>query len=115
MDGGYDVDGERPGRVVRPYVLTRGRTDSSDLMVETMVVTRTTTPEALADESRRLVDECREPMAIAELAARLDIPFGIVKVLVADLVSGGHMEAFDTAAPDDAAIVRRILDAIRPT
>lgn len=113
--GVYDFEADSPGRVVRPYMVTRGRTDSSDLLVETMVVSRTATSEAFADESRRLVDECRQPIAIAELAARVDLPFGIVKVLVADLVRSGHMEAFETADPDDAAIVRRIRDAIRPT
>lgn len=115
MTGGDDSETGAPGPVVRPYVVTGGRTDSGELPFETMVVARSDIPEVLADERRRLVDACRRPMAIAELAARVELPLGIVKVLVDELVRGGHMEAFDTADPDDAAIVRRILDAIRPT
>lgn len=106
---------DRPGRVVRPYVATRGRTEADDLRLETMVVARPARSAAFADESRRIVEACDRPMAVAELAARVDLPLGIVRVLVADLLAGGSMEAYDTAAPDDATIVRRILDAIRPT
>lgn len=115
MTSPFDLGEESPGRVVRPYVLTGGRTTAGDLLVETLVVALEPMVDTPTDERRRIVEVCREPTAVAEIAARIDLPLGIVRVLVADLVDSGHMKAYDTAAPDDAMIVRRILDAIRPT
>jgi hypothetical protein len=111
-----DLDDENPAhsRLVRPYMVTRGRTAPRGLLVETMVQARPSGGDELIDESRRVFDLCTRPTAIAEVAARLGLPIGIAQVLVSDLVAEGRLEAFDTASPDDATIVRRILHAIRP-
>jgi hypothetical protein len=111
-----DLDDENPAhsRLVRPYMVTRGRTATQGLLVETMVQARPSAGEALIDESRRVFELCTRPTAVAEVAAHLGLPLGITRVLVSDLVAEGRLEAFDTASPDDATIVRRILHAIRP-
>ncbi len=85
---------EDAGPVVRPYAMTRGRTTSAaqhrlDLIA--VVVVEPHADEAQDDpplpgtrRHRRPVP--RHPQTVAELAAGLDLPVGVVRVLVGDLV-----------------------------
>jgi hypothetical protein len=113
-------ESRRTPRIVRPYVLTQGRTKAPDATyaLEAQVraritlsqVDRTTTPEA-----RRIVELCQTPLSIAEIAARMMIPVGVARVLVGDLVAAGVV-AVDVEAPDvanDVALLERLLDGIR--
>ena len=71
----------------------------------------TTTPEA-----RRIVALCVGPVSLAELAARLPLPVGAVRVLVGDLTVAGAVAVRDAAAPDaatDVNLLKRLLDGIR--
>ncbi len=119
----YDPRAPQPrpsARVVRPYVLTQGRTRAPDatFALEAQVravvaadrVDRSATPEA-----RRIVEVCQTPRSIAELAAYLALPLGVTRVLVGDLVSVG-LVAVDVGAPgasQDVALLERLLDGIR--
>jgi Protein of unknown function (DUF742) len=77
-------------RVVPVYAITGGRTRShgQDLALETMV---TTTERGLASrallrfEHVHIVDLCRTPISVVEVAAKLRIPVGVARVLVSDL------------------------------
>jgi hypothetical protein len=40
-------------------------------------------------EHARIVELCTKPHSVAELAAGLRVPFGVARVLVADLLSSG--------------------------
>lgn len=77
--------------VVRPYLLTSGRTRSAhpcDLAVEAMVETTPLGREAalrLRTEHRNIVELCSTPLSLAEVSAHLRTPFGVVRVLVGDL------------------------------
>ncbi len=84
--------GGDPGdpRVVPVYALTGGRTRSRghDLHLETLV--STTAPglawlPRLRFEQARIIDLCRRPVSVAEVAAALHIPLGVARVLVSDL------------------------------
>jgi len=44
-----------------------------------------------AFEVRDIVTLCDEPQAVAEVASRLGLHLGVVRVLVGDLVAGGHL------------------------
>lgn len=71
---------------------TRGRVRPTGdiLRMETVV---TTTPPALRAplgfEHAHIVQLCRRPMSLAELAAALDVPIGTAQELVADLICDG--------------------------
>jgi hypothetical protein len=70
-----------------------------------------TTPEA-----RRIVELCRPPMSLAELAARLLLPVGVVRVLVGDLLVARALVVADAAPGDpgtDIRLLQRLLDGIR--
>lgn len=84
------------GPVVRPYAMTRGRTTSAgqhrlDLIAVVVAQTHADDPEAdqtLAPEHVDIVELCRSaPQSVAELASELDLPIGVVRVLIGDLVA----------------------------
>jgi DNA-directed RNA polymerase specialized sigma24 family protein len=104
--------------IVRPYLFTRGRTEPAHphLAIETML--RSTSAGRLAAptlpaEQRRTVELCQVPQSVAEVAARLRIPLGIVRVLVADLYAEGLVDLDEPqAAAHDIALLRRLIDHI---
>ena len=65
--------------------------------------------EVLEAEHDRILELCREPLAVAELAGRLQLPLGVVRVLLDDLVDAGHLDvALDRALLDDDLLDRLI-------
>ena len=112
---------ERRPRIVRPYVLTQGRTHASGpvLPLETgvrAVITIEMLPADAPPESRRIVELCQPSLSLAELAARLVLPVGVVRVLVADLVAGSVVVADDPNSVEvatDLHLLERLLDGIR--
>jgi hypothetical protein len=78
------------GPVVRPYALTQGRTrhagESFDL-VATVMATRAalTEPAALAPEHMSVLQLARAPTTVADIASDVDLPLGVVRIILADL------------------------------
>jgi hypothetical protein len=107
--------------VVRPYVLTRGRTSSRVGTLELHApVLALIAPEQLAasatPEDRRIIELCQLPMSIAELAARLGTPVGVVRVLVGDLVVARVVTVREPGARSehtDVRLLERLLEGIR--
>jgi hypothetical protein len=111
----------RQNKLVRPYVLTKGRTRGPGAPLALEASVRATTaatalaPDA-APESRRIVELSEQPVSLAELAARLLLPVGVVRVLVADLAAAGIVsvgEAATREAATDVRLLERLLDGIR--
>lgn len=95
-------------RLARPYTLVGGRTRSTgaQLALETLVWPH---PDAgagapITDPVRlRVLQRCRVGgQSIAELAAFLDAPVGVTRVLVGDLIADGLLEAGQTPAAGEA-------------
>jgi Protein of unknown function (DUF742) len=112
LDDAWEVE----AGIVRPYLFTGGRTEPvhPTLAVETML--RSTPAGRLAAatlpaERRRTVELCRAPQSVAEVAARLCIPLGVVRVLVADLYTDGLVDIHETAdhPRDDLDLLRRLI------
>ena len=104
-----------PGRLFRPYALTRGRTrPSTDLPLETLVTARAAGDDQ-AWERRSLLALCTRPVSVVELAARLTVPLGVARVLVADLATDGLVEVHRPSPTGgaDVLLLRRVLDGIR--
>jgi hypothetical protein len=104
------------GTAFRPYLLTGGRTRSigTDIAVEALVVTRTGADgTTLSSEKALILDACRSPIAIAEIAVKLSVPIGIARVLVSDLAHTNHVEVCATATTTDVALVRRLIAGVR--
>lgn len=82
--------------LVRPYALTAGRTDTTiELPLEVPV--RTLRPAlahrwAAGDVRGDICRLCTDSPSVAEISARLDLPLGVVRVLVGDLVASDYLQ-----------------------
>ncbi len=90
----------REANLVRPYTLTSGRTDTDvDLPLEAPIQTL---QSGLAhrwspDDARgRIIRLCVNSPSVAEISARLDLPVGVTRVLVGDLVLSGYLRVHRT-------------------
>jgi Protein of unknown function (DUF742) len=82
--------------LVRPYTITGGRTvPEHDGLTLITVITSAAADDAgsaaLQPEHRAIIARCVEPIAIAEIAAELDLPVSVTKILVADLAAQGRV------------------------
>jgi DNA-directed RNA polymerase specialized sigma24 family protein len=71
--------------------------------------------DTLAFEQRDIVTLCRTTYSIAEVSARVGLPYGVVRVLVSDLLTSGHIQlhgAVDEDGPSDE-ILEKVLDALQ--
>jgi hypothetical protein len=109
------------GAVVRPYVLTRGRTrtDGVEVHLDAVTIARipadgpvpNATPETLA-----IIALVQEPLPVMEVAARLGLALGVVRVLVGDLAVAGIVAVRPPRPVDahtDTHLLERLLDGIR--
>ena len=110
-----DLNGDGDASFVRPFVITQGRTigEAGDIPLETLVVAQSST-DGLAPDHAAVVTACSgDPVSVMEIAMHLDLQWGVARVLVADLTASGHVEQYDTASSESAAIVKRLLDGLR--
>ncbi len=105
------------GDLVRPYVITAGRTvtRTTDLRLETVVEARSTTVPATATfEHRAVLELCSRPLSIAEVAAHLRVPLGVAAILVDDLVADDALVVHDTEPVDlEITALQRMIDKVR--
>jgi hypothetical protein len=102
-------------------VLTGGRTRAQGpaLALDATVRATTSAPTRSlpsAPEASRIVQLCVAPVSVAELAGRLTLPVGVVRVLVGDLGTVGAVTVTPPApigAATDAGLLARLLDGIR--
>jgi Protein of unknown function (DUF742) len=90
----------REASLVRPYTLTAGRTDTGvDIPLEAPVQTL---EPGLAhrwpvnDARGKIIGLCIASPSVAEISARLDMPVGVARVLVGDLVLSGYVRVHRT-------------------
>jgi Protein of unknown function (DUF742) len=102
---------------VRPYTLTAGRTSASVVLPLEAAI------EALEsahhhrflpnDVRGDIVKLCATRPSVAEIAARLDLPVGVTRVLIGDLVESGYLRVLTTL--DDHSSVRERRELIGRT
>ncbi|KAB1144432.1 DUF742 domain-containing protein [Streptomyces luteolifulvus] len=129
--------GDRKPARVRPYSLTGGRTRFGHvLLVETLVASTAGTVAALEapperreltagsltnrvmPEMRAIVELCRRMRTVAEIAALLRMPLGVVRVLLSDLADQGKIRVYGTGTGHgtgrpDRALLERVLSGLR--
>ncbi|MFC9362803.1 DUF742 domain-containing protein [Rhodococcus sp. NPDC057014] len=107
--------------IVRPFILTGGRTESGiDLPLEAVIVARADGDAVVdampaPDELRRVFALCSEPRSVAEIASLASIPLGVARVLVGDLAAAGAVTVNETAGSTgpDRKLMERVLDGLR--
>jgi hypothetical protein len=115
-DGWID---EEAGPVARPYMVTGGRTkpvgerkfDLIDIVVATGAEAhRSFSP---GPEHRRILELCQRPLAVAELAAMIGLPLGVVAVLLGDLLYEDLINVFrQTQRITDRGLLQKVLDGL---
>jgi hypothetical protein len=112
------------GPVVRPYAVTGGRTAPADGDVLDLlaVIVATGQPAATEDaarltpEHRRLLGLCHRQITLADLAADIALPLGVVRVLLADLTQLGAITVVRQRPPDQRTgndVLQEILNGLR--
>jgi hypothetical protein len=116
---------EDAGPVVRPYAVTGGRTRSTTGEFDLIALVVATQPAATLDiglspEHVAIVRLCQRPLSVAEISAHLDLPVGIVRVLLGDLLDEGlilaHGPQADTPSAGQApgpAVLRAVINGLR--
>ncbi|MEW2401430.1 DUF742 domain-containing protein [Streptomyces sp. NPDC046862] len=120
--------GDRKPARVRPYSLTGGRTRFGHvLLVETFVaaieapderreLTNGSLNTKVMPELRAIVELCRRMRTVAEIAALLRMPLGVVRVLLSDLADQGKIRVYGTEqgpVQPDRALLERVLSGLR--
>ncbi|MCJ1676027.1 DUF742 domain-containing protein [Streptomyces sp. APSN-46.1] len=122
----YDAEA---GPLVRPYAMTGGRTKPGPHGVRFDLIALVVVDSAggdgadeaaeslLGPEHRALLGLCRsETQSVAELAADADLPVGVVRVLLGDLLEAGHVKVSRPVPPaqlPDERILREVIEGLR--
>jgi hypothetical protein len=111
------VDTGDPDRL---YTVTGGRSradDSFDLV--TLVVSECEPTAGMQSEHARILDLCRHPTAVVEIAAELKLPITVVRILLGDLLATSRITARhpraarSVASLPDSALLKEVLHGLR--
>jgi hypothetical protein len=100
---------EPTGALVRPYAVTRGRTRPKlEIAIEALVET---TPRgrqtgnggvSQGQEHQYIATLCDGRLqSLAEIAARMQLPLGVTRVIVADMASDGLVAIYEPTSLDE--------------
>jgi Protein of unknown function (DUF742) len=117
-------EGERldqdAGPVVRPYALTGGLTRPSGQHFGLLDMVRAVRRAVrdlpqLSPEQTELLERCQIPAPLVDLAADLDLPVGVIRILASDLRERGLI-TIHRAQPtglSDLKILQEVVDGLR--
>jgi hypothetical protein len=114
-----ESDADETGRLIRPYAMTGGRTgtDGDNIGLEAQIQANTRASSHLGAyrwEAARLIELVQVPTALVEIAARLEIPIGVTRVLVADLVRDGAVVVHVPQRTQSfTSLLEKVLDGVR--
>jgi hypothetical protein len=112
---GQSATDDGDGVFVRPFIVTGGRTRPlhDGLRLETLVEALPAALSApLQFEQRQIVELAQRPVSVAEVAARIGVPLGVARVLIADLYTGNYISLHE---PQELPVhvIERIRDLVR--
>jgi DNA-binding transcriptional ArsR family regulator len=106
--------------VVRPYALVRGRTRPTGEELDVIAIVRARSigqPDSadLEPEHLAMLAQCQQPMSAADLSAALDLPLGVIRILLGDLRDRG-LVTIDQPRPErvrNVRLLREVADGLR--
>lgn len=117
---------EPTGALVRPYAVTQGRTRPKlqiaiEALVETTVRGRSAgnRPGGHGQEQQYIATLCDGRLqSLAEIAARMQLPLGVARVLIADMAADGLVAVYEPTSLDDndavgTELLERVLSGLR--
>ncbi|MCX4597500.1 DUF742 domain-containing protein [Streptomyces sp. NBC_01549] len=105
--------------MVRPYVRTGGQVRArDDVRLESVVVAATGPTDALGPDARRvmrLFGGAGGGLAVADIAAALELPPSTVRILVSSLMDSGHLSSpvAATGHQPDFDLLQEVLRGLR--
>ena len=105
-------------RLIRPYAMTGGRTTSNaEISLESQIQTSTRLNGDATTyrwEAAKILRLAERPMALVEIAARAEIPIGVARVVISDLVEAGAVNVQRNAPVTSyTSLLEKVLDGIR--
>jgi hypothetical protein len=118
---------EPTGALVRPYAVTRGRTRPKlDIALEALVETTVRGRDSLGRdaighgrEHQYIAALCDGRLqSLAEIAARMQLPLGVARVIIADMASDGLLAVYEPTSFDSndsvgTELLERVLSGLR--
>ncbi|WP_033343733.1 DUF742 domain-containing protein [Catenuloplanes japonicus] len=118
---------EPTGALVRPYAVTRGRTRPRlEIALEALIETTVRGRSAGANnggqgrEHQYIAALCDGRLqSLAEIAARMSLPLGVARVLIADMAAEGMVAVYEPTSLEDAndavgtELLERVLSGLR--
>jgi hypothetical protein len=106
------------GELVRPYAVTRGRTEPTrDIAIEAILVTTTRGAQEApyAGRHKHLIAQfCgHRPLSLAEISSHLRLPLGVTRVLVADMAAEGMLAVYQQPEDESHGERMEMLERIR--
>ncbi|GAA2993329.1 DUF742 domain-containing protein [Kitasatospora albolonga] len=113
-------DGEA-GPMVRSYALVQGRTVPTGREFDLIALVVSDLPEGsdppVGPEHGAILGLCRDDaLSVAEIAAETDLPLGVVRVLLGDLLTAGYVRVRRPVPPallPDEHILREVIHGLR--
>lgn len=112
---------DEAGPLVRMYAMTAGRSKSTSEKFDLMAVVQAS-PSAgdgptLPPEQQRILRLCEQQSStVADIASESDLPVGVVRVLLRDLLEMGLIfinRNADTSQQPDQHILREVINGLR--
>ncbi len=108
------------GPVVRPYAVTKGRTapaaGTSAGLIDIIAAIDAELPAGLrlSPEHRQILAHCGRPITVVDLASDIDLPVGVVRVLLSDLSQHGIVRVLATprGPVTNERLLRDVLDGL---
>ncbi len=119
----FPDDETPPSALVRPYARTGGRTrpvhnfEIEALVTPTVQGIDPAIGQLLSPEHAAVIDLCQQTVSVAEIAALMQTPLGVARVIIADMVDLGLVEVLSTSGSRgderDPAFLRRVLSGLQ--
>ncbi|MFJ4621992.1 DUF742 domain-containing protein [Streptomyces sp. NPDC088812] len=112
------VDTGDPDRL---YTVTGGRSRADDAFdLVTLVVSECRPTAGMQSEHVRILELCRHPTAVVEIAAELKLPITVVRILLGDLLAMSRITVRQppparsaTSSLPDSAFLKEVLHGLR--
>ncbi|WP_067455124.1 DUF742 domain-containing protein [Actinomadura macra] len=128
--GGTAWFDDAAGPVVRPYALTGGRTHYEGVELDLVALMATADPPgstgepppasalpwAPEPEHEMILELCRTPLSVAEIASDMELPLGVVRVLLGDLLDHSLIQVrrpAPVAQFPSERVLKEVIDGIR--
>lgn len=116
-----DIDSESPDRL---FMVTGGRNQANENAIDpvALVVSESEPSTVRQSEHVQILQSCRNPTAVVELSADLELPVSVVRILLRDLLDSGAVTlrhppmgtgTTSPAASPAPETLKQVLDALQ--